>query len=280
MKRPDWLKIRVESDYDRDYIFRVLEEYSINTVCNEAACPNMAKCYGKKTAAFIIMGKNCTRNCTFCNVYNNTPENIDKDEPYRLASLVKEIGLKHIVITSVTRDDLIDGGAGHFKKVIEEIRKKDENITIEVLIPDFKGSMESLEIVLKAEPDILAHNIETVSSLYEKIRPDSNYLQSLNILKKSKEFNRNVKTKSGIMLGLGETKKEIIGVLKDISNMKCDFMTIGQYLAPNKSNFPVREYVHPDVFDEYKEIAYGLGFKYVISEPFARSSYLADQYKE
>jgi len=278
MVKPNWLKVRVEADYNKEYIFNILDRYKVNTVCNEAACPNMVKCYGRKTASFIIMGKNCTRNCSFCNVLKNEPELIDENEPVRIANAIDEMGLKHVVITSVTRDDLPDGGAKHFVKVINELKKLENKVVVEILIPDFAGNINALKEVIEAKPEILAHNIETVPSLYQKIRPNSSYTESLKILKKTKDFNYEIKTKSGLMLGLGETKKEVVKVLEDLASNNCDFVTIGQYLAPSSFHYPVKEFVHPDIFDEYKKIAYGLGFSYVISEPLARSSYLADQY--
>jgi lipoic acid synthetase len=279
MSKPQWLKVRVKSDFNKEYIYGILKKYKINTVCNEAACPNMAKCYGRKTASFIIMGQNCTRCCKFCNVLKNKPSELDLEEPKRLADAISETGLKHVVITSVTRDDLIDGGAEHFAKVIKNIRDLNEGIGVEVLIPDLRGNINSLKKIVNTRPDIIAHNMETVPRLYSEVRPEADYKRSLDVLGNIRKIDKTIKVKSGMMLGLGEKKQEVINVLEDLVKIGCDFMTIGQYLAPSKNHYPVKEFIELDIFKDLEKIAYDLGFKYVISEPLARSSYLADQYK-
>ena len=253
----------------------ILKHFSLNTVCKEANCPNIIECYGKKTATFMILGKICTRNCSFCNIKKGDPSDIDLMEPENIAKAVCELNLHHVVITSVTRDDLADGGAGHFANVIKEIKNLDRNIVIEVLIPDFKGNVNSLLKVIDAKPQIINHNIETVPRLYQTVRPVANYARSLDLLKNVKSIDNSIWSKSGIMLGLGEYEEEVIEVLKDLRNIECDLLTIGQYLSPTRTHHPVIEYIHPDVFEKYKKIGLDLGFKYVASAPFVRSSYNA-----
>jgi len=277
MQKPEWLKIRVKTGQKYDYVENMLKRLSLNTVCEEAACPNRMECFERKTATFMILGSNCTRNCTFCNVTKCAPEPVDSMEPLHVAQGVKELGLKHVVITSVTRDDLEDGGAGHFADVINEIKKVDDKVVIEVLIPDFKGDEKALQKVVKAKPRIINHNVETVPRLYGEVRPMAVYKRSLEVLKNVKTMDKNIITKSGIMLGLGEKKDEVIDVMKDLREVGCDLLTIGQYLSPSKKHHPVIEYVHPDVFEEYKVIGEKLGFKFVASSPLVRSSYLADK---
>jgi lipoic acid synthetase len=223
----------------------------------------------------MILGRYCTRNCTFCNVEKNHPEPVNTEEPENIAKAAAEMKLKHVVITSVTRDDLPDGGAGHFAKVIDELKKLNDNITIEVLIPDFKGDEQALFKVIKAKPHIINHNVETVPSLYHEVRPLAVYERSLKLLSNVKKYDNNIYTKSGIMLGLGEKKEQVAEVLKDLRNADCDLLTIGQYLAPSGKHHPVIEYIHPDTFEEYKKMGYDLGFKFVASAPLVRSSYHA-----
>lgn len=276
-QKPDWLRIRIQGDSKYAEVENILRKLSLNTVCEEANCPNRMECFNRKTATFMILGRTCTRNCTFCNVEKNKPQPVDKDEPLHIAHAVAELNLHHVVITSVTRDDLPDGGAGHFARVIEEIRNLDKKVVIEVLIPDFKGSREALAKVINAMPEIINHNIETVPRLYPSVRPMAVYERSLGLLGNVKEENSSIRTKSGIMLGLGEKRDEVIEVLEDLRSTGCDFLTIGQYLAPSKKHHPVVEYIHPDVFEEYKSIGYEMGFKYVASGPLVRSSYMAEK---
>lgn len=273
--KPEWLKIKYRDSEKKKVVEDILKHFSLNTVCKEANCPNIIECYGKKTATFMILGKICTRNCSFCNIKKGDPSDIDLMEPENIAKAVCELNLHHVVITSVTRDDLADGGAGHFANVIKEIKNLDRNIVIEVLIPDFKGNVNSLLKVIDAKPQIINHNIETVPRLYQTVRPVANYARSLDLLKNVKSIDNSIWSKSGIMLGLGEYEEEVIEVLKDLRNIECDLLTIGQYLSPTRAHHPVIEYIHPDVFEKYKKIGLDLGFKYVASAPFVRSSYNA-----
>jgi len=273
--KPDWIKTRTSQNKNSAYTEAVLRKLSLNTVCEEAACPNRCECYGRKTATFLILGKHCTRNCTFCNVEKHKPFPPDPNEAERIASAVSELGLKHVVITSVARDDLEDGGARHFASVINTIKSIDPKVTIEALIPDFAGNTEALERVVKSEPDIINHNVETVPSLYSEVRPMANYKRSLEVLKKTKSMSGEIYTKSGIMLGLGESDEEIAMVLRDLRDVGCDILTIGQYLSPSKNHHPVVRYAHPDVFEKLKQDALNMGFAYVASAPLVRSSYMA-----
>jgi lipoic acid synthetase len=278
LRKPKWLRDRLGDLSNQKHVNRLIDSYSLNTVCKEANCPNKSECFRNKTATFMILGNICTRNCSFCNVSNGIPEGLDSREPAKVAEAVIELGLRHVVITSVTRDDLADGGASQFAKVIEEIRKREENIVVEVLIPDFNGDLAALKTVIDKKPDILNHNIETVQRLYAEVRPQAIYERSLELLKRVKDLNPNIMTKSGIMLGLGETKKEVIEVLKDLRKNDVDFLTIGQYLQPSKQHYHLKEYIHPSVFDEYREKAIALGFKFVASSPLVRSSYNAAEF--
>lgn len=275
--KPDWLKVSIRSGQGRGQVKELLERLSLNTVCKEANCPNLMECFCRKTTTFMILGKVCTRNCTFCNVIKGTTENVDPEEPLRVAQAVKELELNHVVITSVTRDDLTDGGAGHFARVIEEIKKIDSRVTIEVLIPDFNGDISALRRIVEAEPQIINHNVETVERLYPEVRPMASYTRSLELLNHVRQMNDSILTKSGIMVGLGEKKDEVIQVLKDLRSAGCSILTVGQYLAPSKDHHPVVEYIHPDLFEEYKRIGLELGFQFVASAPLVRSSYHADK---
>lgn len=274
-KKPEWLKIKINNNPDSFFVQDILKKYRLNTVCLEANCPNRIECYNNKTATFMILGKNCTRQCTFCNVKSGIPEEIDIKEPANIANAVDELGIKHVVITSVTRDDLGDGGAGHFTAVINELRKK--NVSIEVLIPDFKGNIDALKKITDVKPDIINHNLETVPALYPNVRPEAVYERSLSLLKNVKKLDKNIYTKSGIMLGLGEKDEEIVNIFIDLKNANCDFLTIGQYLAPSKEHHPVIKYYHPKEFEYYKNTALKLGIMAVASAPFVRSSYKAKQ---
>lgn len=275
--KPDWLKVRVNRGTASNEVQEILSTLKLHTVCEEAACPNCGECFGRHTATFMILGKYCTRNCTFCNVTKAIPTEVDLDEPKNVALAVKELKLKHVVITSVTRDDLQDGGASQFAACIREIRKLNEKVVIEVLIPDFKGDLDALKIVADEKPQIINHNIETAPRLYPNLRPMAIYERSLELLARVKELNPNIVTKSGFMVGVGEKKDEVIAVMQDLLAHQCEILTIGQYLAPSKSHYPVFEYVHPDIFEEYKNIALKMGFRYVASSPLVRSSYLAEK---
>jgi lipoic acid synthetase len=275
--KPEWLKIKAQSNINLTEVEELIKGLSLNTVCDEAACPNRIECYGRRTATFMILGRNCTRNCQFCNVEKNQPQPVDENEPKNIAQAVKILNLKHVVITSVTRDDLKDGGASHFARVVDEIRKTNKEIAIEVLIPDFGGDVNALKIVANSKPNIIGHNIETVPRLFEPVRSKADYNLSLALLKNSKQIDETIFTKSSIMLGLGETEDEVLMVFKDLRNADCDFLCVGQYLAPSKKHYPVQEYIHPDIFDYYKRAAIETGFKNVSSGPLVRSSYQADK---
>ena len=273
LSKPDWLRVPYYDNSNSALVTELLRELNLNTVCIEANCPNKAECFSKKTATFMILGANCTRNCTFCNVSHGAPLPADKDEPRRVAAAVKRLGLKYVVITSVTRDDLPDGGAAYIAEVIGEIKRTAPDTAVEVLIPD----LAALEIIIEEKPEVISHNIETVESLYNVIRPEAGYKRSLNVLRNIKELSKPIRAKSGIMLGLGETREEILKTFDDLLEHGCDILTIGQYLSPSKAHYPVIEYIDPIVFAEYEEIAKEKGFRFVKSGPFVRSSYNAGE---
>ncbi len=277
LRKPEWLKVKILAGKEKNEVEGLLKRLTLHTVCEEARCPNLMECFSRKTATFMILGKYCTRHCTFCNVQTGQPLPPETDEPQRVARAAVELGLKHVVVTSVTRDDLPDGGADHFAAVVREIRNLNCEATVEVLIPDFKGNYEALRTVVKAKPDIINHNVETVPRLYSVVRPEANYQRSLELLATVKRIDQEIPTKSGIMLGLGEKRAEIIDVLKDLRKVGCDLLTIGQYLAPSAKHHPVVEYLSPDIFAEYKKIGEDLGFHYVAAGPLVRSSYKAAQ---
>jgi lipoic acid synthetase len=277
LKKPPWLKKRIPPYQDLLKIKSILNETKLHTVCEEARCPNLGECFSKGTATILILGKICTRNCGFCAVEHGLPVTLNEEEPEKVAYAVKKMGLQYIVITSVTRDDLPDGGASLFAKTIQAIRRLDRKIKVEVLIPDFRGDLSSLKTVLEEGPDVLNHNIETVPRLYPEVRPQADYRRSLDLLKKSKELYPHIFTKSGFMLGLGETENEIIDLLKDLRGVECDFLTIGQYLQPRLDRLPVVRYVLPEEFEEFKKIGEKMGFSSVASGPFVRSSFHASQ---
>ncbi|MCX7841571.1 MAG: lipoyl synthase [Clostridia bacterium] len=279
-QKPEWLRVRVKSNQNTTEVVELLSKLSLHTVCEEANCPNLAECFGRRTATFIILGKVCTRNCTFCNVIKGRTETVDPDEPRHVAEAAAKLGLKHAVVTSVTRDDLPDGGAGHFAEVIREIKRLNSNVVVEVLIPDFQGDSSALMKVIDAKPEIINHNVETVPRLYPKVRPMAVYKRSLELLRNVKDADINIYTKSGIMVGLGESEEEVIQVFRDLRKHGCDLLTVGQYLAPSKNHHPIVEYVHPDVFENYRIEALKLGFKHVASAPLVRSSYMADKYTD
>ena len=276
-KKPNWIRTRILDTQNYFKTKEIINKKKLHTVCQEASCPNISECWSKGHATFMIMGDTCTRACSFCNVKTGKPTFLDPLEPSKIALATKELNLKHVVITSVDRDDLEDGGANHFFKVILETRKMNKNTTIEVLTPDFLRKGEAYKKVVSAYPDVFNHNIETVPSLYRSVRPGSRYFASVNLLKSVKEINKGIFTKSGIMLGLGETKEEILQVMDDLLSANVDFLTIGQYLQPSAKHYPLKRYVHPDEFQELKELALSKGFLIVSSSPLTRSSYHADE---
>ncbi len=276
MKKPPWLNKKI--DFKKCHAIKVLlKGLKLHTICQEASCPNISECFAKGVATFLILGDICTRNCRFCGVKKGSPGAIDFEEPERVAEAAQRLNLRHVVITSVTRDDIDDGGAEIFARTIFHIQNKIKNIAIEVLIPDFKGNKKAIKKVIEAGPDIIGHNIETVPRLYPYLR-QANYLGSLNVLKTAKTLNNHIYTKSGLMLGLGEKEEEVLEVLRALREVNCDFLSIGQYLPPSLEHFPIKEYIHPDRFDYYKKKALELGFLYVASGPYVRSSYLAEEY--
>ena len=276
-KKPTWIRSKLTNSKEFFLTKTILNNNNLVTVCQEANCPNITECWSKRHATFMIMGDTCTRACAFCDVKTGVPGNLDLLEPVKIAEAVKKLNLKHVVITSVDRDDLDDGGSEHFYNVINQTRKSNPNTTIEVLTPDFLRKGEAYKRVLEANPDVFNHNIETVPSLYVKVRPGARYFGSLELLKNSKKFNKNVFTKSGIMVGFGETKDEIIQVMDDLRSAEVDFLTIGQYLQPSVKHFPLNRYYHPDEFKELEKIAKSKGFLLVSSSPLTRSSYHADE---
>ena len=276
-KKTLWIRTKILDTQNYFKTKEIINKKNLHTVCQEANCPNISECWGKKHATFLIMGDTCTRACAFCNVKTGKPTFLDSLEPIKIAKATKDLKLKHVVITSVDRDDLDDGGANHFSKVIEETRKINPNTTIEVLTPDFLRKGDSYKKVVEAKPDVFNHNIETVPSLYRAVRPGSRYFASVNLLKIVKETNKRIFTKSGIMLGLGEKKDEVIQVMDDLLFANVDFLTIAQYLQPTPKHHPLERYVHPDEFNELKELALSKGFLIVASSPLTRSSYHADE---
>ena len=278
LKKPDWIRVRAGSPNTRFYEIKdVLRSNNLVTVCEEASCPNIGECFGKGTATFMIMGDKCTRRCPFCDVGHGRPDPLDVDEPRKLGATIAALKLNYVVITSVDRDDLRDGGAGHFVACIEEVRKQSPHTQIEVLVPDFRGRDDrALEILRAAPPDVMNHNLETAPRLYKEARPGSDYAFSLNLLKKFKALFPHVPTKSGLMVGLGETDEEILAVMQDMRDHHIDMLTIGQYLAPSGHHLPVRRYVHPDTFKMFEARARDMGFSHAAVGPMVRSSYHAD----
>ncbi|MFQ5559089.1 MAG: lipoyl synthase [Nitrospinota bacterium] len=273
---PSWIKGKKFFSKDVHQLKEVLRKNGLHTVCESARCPNIGECFSRTTATFLIMGSVCTRQCRYCAVLGGTPEEIEPDEPERVASAVEEMGLRHVVITSVTRDDLPDGGSLHFEKTVQAVRKRKCTRVIEVLVPDFCGKKEDIKRVAEAGPDIYNHNVETVPSLYKLVRPQADYKRSLSIFETVKGACPDITTKSGLMVGLGESQKEVIAVLQDMNNAGCEMVTIGQYLRPDKESVGLKEYVHPDVFKMYADVALKIGFRDVASAPLVRSSYNAD----
>lgn len=278
IRKPDWIRVRGVDENVLNRMKGLIDNYRLHTVCESAMCPNMGTCFKAGTATFMLLGDVCTRNCAFCSVSKGRdPLPPDPEEPANVARAARELNLRHIVMTSVTRDDLQDGGAHQFAKTIEEIHKLLSGVTTDVLVPDMKGRIDNLATVLEAGPDILAHNIETVPRLYGICRPRANYRTSLKLLENAKKLSPQTFTKSGMMLGLGETSEEILEVMKDLLSAGCDFLTLGQYLKPSSQNMDVKEFIKPEVFGEYKRIGGELGFLHVSSAPFVRSSFHAEE---
>ncbi|WP_225721324.1 lipoyl synthase [Candidatus Vallotiella sp. (ex Adelges kitamiensis)] len=278
LQKPDWIRVKATTDNSRFYeIKHILREHKLHTVCEEGSCPNIGECFGKGTATFMIMGDKCTRRCPFCDVGHGRPNPLDADEPLKLASIITMLKLRYIVITSVDRDDLRDGGAEHFSECIRQIRKLSPKTQIEILTPDFRGRLERALTILKtAPPDVMNHNLETVPRLYKEARPGSDYAHSLKLLRDFKTIYPNIVTKSGLMVGLGETEEEILQVMRDLRAHDVDMLTIGQYLQPSEYHLPVRAYVHPDIFKMYEQEAYTMGFSHAAVGAMVRSSYHAD----
>ena len=279
LKKPDWIRVKAASPSTRFYeIKSILREHKLHSVCEEASCPNIGECFGKGTATFMIMGDKCTRRCPFCDVGHGRPDPLDANEPLNLAKTIAALKLQYVVITSVDRDDLRDGGAAHFVECIQRTRELSPATRIEMLTPDFRGRMDrALEILMAAPPDVMNHNLETTPRLYKEARPGSDYQYSLNLLKRFKQFAPHVPTKSGVMVGLGETDEEILQVMRDMREHQIDMLTIGQYLAPSGHHLPVRRYVHPDTFKMFEAQAAKMGFTHAAVGAMVRSSYHADE---
>lgn len=277
-RKPDWMRIRISSSPKVQEIKDILRKNKLSTVCEEAACPNLSECFSHGTATFMIMGEICTRRCPFCDVGHGKPNPLELEEPKSLAQAIHEMQLRYVVITSVDRDDLRDGGAQHFADCIRESKALSPTLQVEILVPDFRGRMEpALEILTETAPDVFNHNMETIPRLYREARPGANYQWSLKLLKEYKHRNPSVPTKSGLMVGLGETKDELLRTLDDLREHDVDMITVGQYLQPSKNHLPVDRFVHPDEFAEYAEYGHSIGFSQVASGPLVRSSYHADK---
>jgi lipoic acid synthetase len=273
-RKPPWLRKKIDFA-SLKAMEAITTGLDLHTICESAACPNQSECYGRGTATFLVMGAVCTRHCTFCNVPPGNPAPLDPDEPIRVAEAVKRLGLRYAVITSVTRDDLEDGGAAHFARTIRVVRALSPRVKVEVLVPDF---VDAIDRVIEARPDVVNHNLETVPRLYKDVRPGADYHRSLDLLDKARRMRGEGRTKSGLMVGIGEREQEIVRVMEDLRRVGCDMLTLGQYLAPSKAHFPVQEYVHPEKFDAYRKVAENLGFFFVASGPFVRSSYFAESW--
>ena len=275
---PDWIRRDLSTGQEASRTDALLKEFGLHTICESGRCPNRNECYSQKTVTFMIMGDLCTRSCAFCSVSTGRPEALDKDEPRRVAEAVRTLGLKHVVITSVNRDDLPDEGAGHFVEVIRELKKKSSGLIVEILTPDFRRTQrQAVALIVKEGPDIFNHNTETVPRLYKRVRPQGDYDRSLQIFKEIRKHSGSLLTKSGLMLGLGETKKEVLEVLKDLRSVDCQMLTLGQYLKSSALGLPVEAYIHPDQFLYYKNEAKAMGFTWVESAPFVRSSFHAKE---
>ncbi len=276
-RKPSWIRTRLTNSSIYKDTKEIVKKNKLHTVCEEAGCPNISECWSKKHATFMIMGDTCTRACAFCNVKTGLPEELDHDEPARVANATKDLNLNHVVITSVDRDDLSDGGALHFSKTINEIKKINPQTTVEILTPDFLRKGDVFKIIVDAKPDVFNHNIETVPSNYIKVRPGSRYFQSINLLKEVKNYDQKIFTKSGLMLGLGEEEDELYQVMDDLRCANVDFLTLGQYLQPTEKHFPIKKFITPLDFEKYKKVAYSKGFLLVSSSPMTRSSYHAGE---
>ena len=279
--KPDWLRVKAPQWERVGNVKEILRDLALNTVCEEASCPNIGECFNAGTATFLIMGPACTRACPYCDIdFEKKPKPLDPTEPNRLAEAVRRLGLNHVVITSVNRDDLADGGASQFVQCIQAVRATSPQTTIEVLIPDLCGNWNALEVILQAQPEVLNHNIETVPRLYRRVRPQGNYERTIELLQRSRSFAPGVYTKSGLMVGLGETDAEIRAVMQDLRSVDCDILTIGQYLQPSQKHLQVDTFVPPEQFDAWKQFGESLGFLQVVSSPLTRSSYHAEQVRE
>lgn len=275
-RKPSWLKVDLPTGETYSHLKKMMRAKSLHTVCEEAKCPNIAECWGAGTATFMIMGDTCTRSCGFCNVKTGRPMELDPEEPTSVAISIRQMGVRHAVITSVDRDELPDCGAGHFAETIRAVRTYNPNTKVEVLIPDFKGNLEALGLVIDARPDVLNHNTETVPSLYRRVRPQARYDWTLSVLAESKR--RGMRTKTGIILGLGETREELLSSMRDLAGVGVDILTLGQYLQPTRNHLPVERWVTPEEFDEYRVIGEGMGFDIVEAGPLVRSSYHAERH--
>jgi lipoic acid synthetase len=275
MLRPEWLKIKAPDAGKMREIKKLIDELRLHTVCESAQCPNAGECFGNRTATFMIMGDICTRNCAFCAVAHGNPSPPDPAEPDNVAEAAVQLGLRHAVITSVTRDDLPDGGARQFAAVVRALRRRLPHASVELLIPDLKGDVDALRVVADARPDVLNHNVETVPELYDKVRPQADYNRSVELFQTMKRINPAVVTKSGLMLGLGETRKQVVAVLEDLHSAGCGILTLGQYLRPSPRHIEMKCYIPPSEFDFYKKTALAIGFRAVVATPLARSSYYA-----
>ena len=275
-RKPDWIRVKISNSSIYNETKEIVKSNNLHTVCEEAGCPNISECWSKRHATFMIMGDTCTRACAFCNVKTGLPNALDRKEPLRIAKATNDLNLKHVVITSVDRDDLEDGGAEHFAQTILEIKKLNPNTSVEILTPDFLRKGDVYKKIILAKPDVFNHNIETVPSNYTKVRPGSRYFQSINLLKEVKDYDDKIFTKSGLMLGLGESEDELYQVMDDLRCAKVDFLTLGQYLQPTDRHYPIKKFIPPEDFEKYKKIAYSKGFLLVSSSPMTRSSYHAD----
>ncbi|WP_404419845.1 lipoyl synthase [Marinospirillum sp.] len=277
-KKPDWLRVRMPISPEVNRIKETLRRHKLNTVCEEASCPNLGECFHGGTATFMIMGDICTRRCPFCDVAHGRPNALDENEPREMAEAIAEMQLKYVVITSVDRDDLRDGGAGHFAQCIRELRERMSSLEVEVLVPDFRGRMDiAIDILRETPPDVFNHNLETVPQLYKKVRPGADYQWSLDLLKRYKEACPEVLTKSGLMLGVGETDEQVLDVMRDLRAHKVEMLTLGQYMQPSKDHLAIDRWVTPETFDWFAEEGYKMGFKHIASGPLVRSSYHADK---
>ena len=276
IKKPDWLRVKLPTGENYRHVRGLVDHYKLHTICESGNCPNMGECWGAGTATFMILGNICTRSCGFCAVYTGMPTELDWDEPNRVAAAIQLMGVKHAVITSVNRDELKDGGAAIWAATVKAVRELNPKTTMETLIPDFKGNMESVDMMIAVKPEVVSHNMETIPRLYRKVRPQAKYERSLAVIRRLKEGG--IRTKSGIMAGLGETKEEVYQVMDDLREAGCDVMTIGQYLQPTRNHLEVAEWVHPDIFKHYEEVGISKGFKYIESAPLVRSSYHAEKH--